>query len=106
MKDNFAETEILTKVETEDAIIPYNLQVFLGGASVAGGSGLAVPILYYGAATGAAIAGLATAGVFVVIGACALAYKMKWNAEEKIEFVKRKMTDDYDKRQRYKIFNE
>ena len=53
-----------------------------------------------------AIAGLATAGVFVVIGACAMAYKFNWKHEEKIEFVKNKMADDYDKRQRYKIFNE
>ena len=88
-------------------MIPHNLQVFLGGAGVtAGGSGVAAGILYYGAMTGIGITCLAASGFFVVVGACAMAYKMNWKAEEKIEYVKTKMTNDYDKRQKYKIFNE
>ena len=88
-------------------MIPHNLQVFLGGAGVtAGGSGVAAGILYYGAMTGIGITCLAASGFFVVVGVAAMAYKMNWKAEEKIEYVKTKMTNDYDKRQRYKIFNE
>ena len=49
---------------------------------------------------------MSTAGVFVVIGGCALAYKMKWNAEKKIEFVKNKMINDFDQKEKYKMFNE
>ena len=41
-----------------------------------------------------------------MVGVAAMAYKMNWEPEEKIEYVKTKMTNDYDKRQRYKIFIE
>ena len=87
-------------------MVPHNIQVFFGGTSVVGGAGTAALVSYYCAMTGTAIASLATCGVFVVAGACAVAYKMNWKAEEKIEFVKKTMVDEYDQKQKFKILTE